>query len=52
VRLPVVCGDVSTVLPGVVSVDIVVVSPSDVAEGVFLTLDKDEVVFSPVGDVL
>jgi hypothetical protein len=29
----------------------IVVSPSDVAEGVLLTLDEDEVVFSPVGDV-
>jgi hypothetical protein len=29
-----------------------VVSPSDVVEGVLLTLDEDEVVVSPVGDVL
>jgi hypothetical protein len=52
VRLPVVCGDVSSVLPRVVSVDIVVVSPSDMVEGVLLTLEKDEVLVSPVGDVL
>jgi hypothetical protein len=36
----------------VVSVDIVVVSPSDMVEGVLLTLEKDEVLVSPVGDVL
>jgi hypothetical protein len=52
VRLPVVCGDVSTVPPGVESVEALTVSPSDVVEGVLLTLDEDEVVFSPVGDVL
>jgi hypothetical protein len=52
VRLPVTYVEMSPVLPGVEPVDIVVVSPSDVAEGVLLTLDEDEVVVSPVGDVL
>jgi hypothetical protein len=51
VRLPVTYVEMSPVLPGVEPVDIVVVSPSDVVEGVLLTLDEDEVVFSPVGDV-
>jgi hypothetical protein len=51
VRLTVTYVDESPVLPGVEPVDIVVVSPSDVVEGVLLTLDEDEVVFSPVGDV-
>jgi hypothetical protein len=51
VRLTVTYVDESPVLPGVEPVDIVVVSPSDVAEGVLLTLDEDEVVVSPVGDV-
>jgi hypothetical protein len=52
VRLPVTYVEMSPVLPGVEPVDIVVVSPSDVVEGVLLTLDEDEVVVSPVGDVL
>jgi hypothetical protein len=52
VRLTVTYVDESPVLPGVEPVDIVVVSPSDVVEGVLLTLDEDEVVVSPVGDVL
>jgi hypothetical protein len=50
VRLPVTYVEMSPRLSGVEPVDIVV-SPSDVAEGVLLTLDEDEVVFSPVGDV-
>jgi hypothetical protein len=52
VRLPVTYVEMSPVLAGVEPVDIVVVSPSDVVEGVLLTLDEDEVVVSPVGDVL
>jgi hypothetical protein len=51
VRLPVTYVEMSPVLPGVEPVDIVVVCPSDVAEGVLVTLDEDEVVVSPVGDV-
>jgi hypothetical protein len=52
VRLPVTYVEMSPVLAGVEPVDIVVVCPSDVVEGVLLTLDEDEVVVSPVGDVL